>query len=89
MCEEALKPNPRGKSRRQGLAEMALITQIFDKILIQKGISRTLFGSTCFKQYYYFFIDLVFGIDVLGGKCNYCERKQAFFLKFLIGSGKH
>ena len=41
---KALKPHPRGKIITQALVETyetVLITQIFDDVLIQKGISNT------------------------------------------------
>ena len=44
-------------------------TQMFDDILIQKDISNIFFKNNVIT----FFI---FNVDLLGNRCNYCERKQ-------------
>ena len=51
-CGKALKPHPLCRTITQALTETyetALTTHIFDDVLIQKGISNSLFGSICFK----------------------------------------
>ena len=61
-------PSPRAKQEPQ-LQQKRFLLHTFDDILMQKGISNTLFGSICLKNN----IDYC-SIDC---NCNYCEQTHS------------